>query len=517
MYQLVLIDDGSTDNSLHLAQLALQKHPQLNIKIQAYPVNRGKVAVINQTVPTLEEGTILFFSDVSSSLSTNMLHRANQYFNLPSVGVFCPIFHLKKEALTGEKTYWSYQSAIKVKEAKLGTCIGYHGSGYAIRKSSWHRLEEKTINDDLVIPLQAISQGFVGVYDTESEAIENETSSEHLDWHRRIRIGAGNIQQIFLLSRLLKPRFGFIAWMFFSGKVIRTIMPWLLILVWLSNLYLANHGNSLFLCLWWAQNVVYLGVITNLFYKTRLTELISYFVIGHAASLCGLIYLFQLNKRKTWQRASQIRKKNYIHPVAFMGKWIIDKISALFGVLLFVLLIPFIAIGIKISSRGPIIYKQLRVGQTTDTHTKLFYIYKFRTMIIDSETKKNRWTGENDARVYPFGRFLRKTHLDELPQFLNILKGDMSLVGPRPERPSLFPYIIKHLPFYEDRLYWIKPGLTGLAQITYRYDKTIEDVKRKVAFDHAYAIYLTKPLMWLKTDFRILIKTVSLVFLGKGF
>ena len=107
--------------------------------------------------------------------------------------------------------------------------------------------------------------------------------------------------------------------------------------------------------------------------------------------------------------------------------------------------------------------------------------------------------------------------MDEIPQFWNILKGDMSLIGPRPERPSLFPYIIKHIPFYEERLYWVKPGLTGLAQVTYRYDKTIDDVRRKVAYDHAYAIYLTKPLIWFKTDIRIIIKTITLVLLGRGF
>jgi lipopolysaccharide/colanic/teichoic acid biosynthesis glycosyltransferase len=194
-----------------------------------------------------------------------------------------------------------------------------------------------------------------------------------------------------------------------------------------------------------------------------------------------------------------------------------DKISGLLGVLIFVVLMPFIAIGIKLSSPGPVLYKQLRVGQTTDTHTNLFYIYKFRSMRINSESKKDLWTEVNDTRIYPFGNFLRKTHLDELPQFLNILKGDMSLIGPRPERPSLFPYIIKHIPFYEERLYWVKPGLTGLAQITYRYDKTIEDVKRKVAFDHAYGIYLTKPMIWFKTDVRIVVKTITLVLLGKGF
>lgn len=515
-FQVLLIDDGSTDNSLALAQEASQKHPQLRISIQSFSINRGKVAVINQVVSSVPDEHILFFSDVSSTLSDNVLLRANQYFNRPTVGAFCPMFRLKKYALLGEKKYWSYQTAIKQKESKLGTPIGYHGSGYAIRKSLWQVLPSKTINDDFVLPLQVIAKGYVGVYDTESETIENEPSSEHLDWHRRVRIGAGNIQQVFLLRHLLSPQYGFIAWMLLSGKVLRTLMPWLLIFLWVSNLYVAINGSWFFMYLWWAQNLFYLSVILNVFYKTRLTEMISYFVIGHVTSLFGLFYLFKHNKGGKWQRANQISKKNFIHPITFIGKWIMDKVSALLGVLVFLVLIPFIAIGIKLSSPGPVLYRQLRVGQTTDTHTKLFYIYKFRTMRSNSESKRNRWTEVNDPRVYPFGHFLRKTHLDELPQFLNILKGDMSLIGPRPERPSLFPYIIKHIPFYEERLYWVKPGLTGLAQVTYCYDKTIDDVRRKVAFDHAYAIYLTRPSIWFKTDIRILIKTVTLVLLGRG-
>ncbi|MFA6303654.1 MAG: sugar transferase, partial [Legionella sp.] len=513
---VVLIDDGSTDKTAELALATCKKYPQLQVSIKSFPINLGKVAVFNEIVPTVTDEQIVFFSDASSSFSANVLKRANEYFNQPSVGVFCPRYCLKNNASEGEKKYWQYQSSIYQKESKLGTSIGYHGSGYAIRKSAWKELPENVINDDFIIPLRVIEQGYVGVYDVDSWAIEEEVSTQHQDWHRRIRIGAGNIQQVLLLWRLLLPSNGFIAWMFFSGKALRIIMPWLLIVLWLSNLILTLNGVGLFKYLWWAQNLFYLCAVFNFFVTTKVTQVISYFVMGHTALLLGWFSWFRMKGTGKWQRTNSI-KKQYIHPVVFIGKWIIDKISGLIGVLLFLLCLPLVGIAIKLSSPGPILYRQLRVGQTTDTQTYFFFIYKFRTMHVNKFSRKSLWTKENDPRIYTLGNFLRKTHLDELPQFMNILKGDMSLVGPRPERPSLFPYIINEIPFYEERLYWVKPGLTGLAQTTYRYDTTIEDVRKKVACDHAYATYLTNPLIWLKTEVTILCKTVILVLLGKGF
>lgn len=516
-YSVLIIDDGSTDDSLQCAKKAKEMYPQLRISIQSFPSNRGKVAVINAVIPTLAEDCIVFLSDVSSTFTDNVLERANRFFNQPRVGVFCPTYRLKRQTLEGEKDYWAYQSAIKRKEALLGSPIGYHGSGYAIKKSAWQTIPNNTINDDFVIPLQVIAKGNLGIYDSQSRALENEITNEHHDWHRRIRIGAGNIQQVRLLWRLLLPRNGWVAWMFFSSKVLRVAMPWLLIVVWLSNAYLAKTDNALFLYSWWAQNIFYGCALVNVFIKTKITELISYFVIGHCALLLGFFYALQHSKKIQWKRSNTIRKKRYIHPIVFIGKWLTDKVSGLIGSILFLLLLPIIGLAIKVSSPGPILYRQLRVGITTDKQTKFFFLYKFRSMRPNAKTQKTLWTQANDPRIYALGNFLRKTHLDELPQFLNILKGDMSLIGPRPERPSLFPFITKNIPLYEERLYWVKPGLTGLAQITYRYDETIEDVRKKVAYDNAYATYLTKPLVWFKADLKILIKTVTLVLMGKGF
>lgn len=160
----------------------------------------------------------------------------------------------------------------------------------------------------------------------------------------------------------------------------------------------------------------------------------------------------------------------------------LDLSVALTGLVVGAPVFLLIALAIKLDSRGPIFYKQLRVGLRGRT----FYIYKFRSMRQDAEVKSGPvWAKENDPRITKVGDFLRKTHLDELPQFINVLKGEMSLVGPRPERPHFVKELRRVIPHYDKRHY-AKPGVTGLAQVRQRYDENVEDVKKKVRYDVLY-------------------------------
>jgi exopolysaccharide biosynthesis polyprenyl glycosylphosphotransferase len=154
------------------------------------------------------------------------------------------------------------------------------------------------------------------------------------------------------------------------------------------------------------------------------------------------------------------------------------------ALILFIVLSPIealIAILVKLTSRGPVIYKQVRVG----THGKNFMLYKFRTMRMDAEKDGPQWSTGNDSRTTPIGNILRKSHLDELPQLVNILRGELSFVGPRPERPEFVSVLREKIPFYEIRLL-IKPGVTGWAQINYHKDATTEDVIEKLQYDIFY-------------------------------
>ncbi|MFH1557623.1 MAG: sugar transferase [Rhizobiales bacterium 24-66-13] len=200
-----------------------------------------------------------------------------------------------------------------------------------------------------------------------------------------------------------------------------------------------------------------------------------------------------------------------------LGKRAFDVAVGLVATAVLALVFLPVALAIKLTSRGPVLYRQLRVGEATPTRTRLFYLYKFRTMYVDAEARTGAvWATVNDPRVTPVGRFMRKTRIDELPQALNVLKGEMSIVGPRPERPAFFAKLETEIPFYTERTFGLKPGITGLAQVNQGYDASIEDVRSKVSYDHAYAMRLLDPLDWFKTDLWIILRTASTMVLGKG-
>jgi lipopolysaccharide/colanic/teichoic acid biosynthesis glycosyltransferase len=186
-------------------------------------------------------------------------------------------------------------------------------------------------------------------------------------------------------------------------------------------------------------------------------------------------------------------------------KRLVDIVLVLtLGIITLPLLLLLMAL-VRLTSRGPVIYSQTRVGR----NHRPFLIYKLRTMFHDCERLTGpKWSTDNDPRVTPVGRFLRRAHLDELPQFWNILVGDMSLIGPRPERPEFVRELEKVLPRYAERLD-VLPGLTGLAQVNLPPDVDEESVRRKLAFDLYYARNVGP---WL--DLRILVGT-GLMCLGE--
>jgi len=165
------------------------------------------------------------------------------------------------------------------------------------------------------------------------------------------------------------------------------------------------------------------------------------------------------------------------------------------------------SIAIKIESKGPVIYKQERSG----LNGKVFQIYKFRSMVQDAEKKSGpMWSTKGDPRITKVGKFIRKVRIDEIPQMLNILKGEMSFVGPRPERPVFVEQLAKEIPLYKRRLK-VRPGLTGWAQVKHKYDESIEDVKTKLRYDLFYIENIS-----IRMDFIIIFRTVFVVLFGKG-
>jgi lipopolysaccharide/colanic/teichoic acid biosynthesis glycosyltransferase len=238
----------------------------------------------------------------------------------------------------------------------------------------------------------------------------------------------------------------------------------------------------------------------------------------------------------------------------------IDVAAASVGLAVTAPLVPVIAMAVKLTSRGPVFYGQTRCGAERRSDIApsrppvmerrrrrgyhSFQMYKFRTMRVDAEKHTGAVLAQvNDPRLTPIGGFLRKTRLDELPQLWHVLSGEMSLVGPRPERPELMAKLEEGVPFFQERMRLIKPGLTGLAQIKLNYDGSLGDdaesralagflgaidlpggadggdmrmFANKLLYDLAYSAILENPVEWLKTDLEIMVKTPLVMVLGKG-
>lgn len=194
------------------------------------------------------------------------------------------------------------------------------------------------------------------------------------------------------------------------------------------------------------------------------------------------------------------------HPISSKLKRIFDIVLS--G-LMFVFAFPFMiltAIAVKLESPGDALYKQIRTGKDGKT----FFIFKFRSMRSDAEKNGAQWAQKNDNRITKVGKFIRLTRLDELPQLWNVLKGDMSFVGPRPERPEFNEQLAKEIPFYNLR-HTMQPGLTGWAQVLYPYGASVDDSREKLQYELYYAKHYS-----LLMDFIIFFNTVRVVLFGRG-
>lgn len=183
-----------------------------------------------------------------------------------------------------------------------------------------------------------------------------------------------------------------------------------------------------------------------------------------------------------------------------------DVFLAGFGLVVLAPLFLIVALAIKADSPGPVFYRQMRVG----LRGQPFMIWKFRSMSSDAEKNGPRWAIAEDPRVSRIGRWLRKSRIDEVPQFINVLKGEMSLVGPRPERPVFVQELRERIPYYDLR-HTVRPGITGWAQIRFRYGASTDDAQKKLQYDLYYVKNLSVGL-----DLRVLIHTARVVLLGEG-
>jgi lipopolysaccharide/colanic/teichoic acid biosynthesis glycosyltransferase len=207
----------------------------------------------------------------------------------------------------------------------------------------------------------------------------------------------------------------------------------------------------------------------------------------------------------------------YIPAVVAAAKRALDVMAAVLGLLVTAPLWPLIALAIKVETPGPVLYRQLRVGRALPDRTCLFMILKFRSMCADAEARTGAVLAiRRDPRITRVGMFLRKSRLDELPQLINVLRGDMSLIGPRPERPAFYRKLDRIAPFFADRTAGLRPGITGYSQVRQGYDSCDADIIRKVGYDAAYALHLSDLRSWVMSDLSIILRTLTVMATGRG-
>jgi lipopolysaccharide/colanic/teichoic acid biosynthesis glycosyltransferase/cellulose synthase/poly-beta-1,6-N-acetylglucosamine synthase-like glycosyltransferase len=522
--RVVLALDGCTDDTRAIVMAGLPRlEERLDVQVIEHERNIGKVAVLNAAIGAATTDLVAL-SDTSAAVGPDALLRAAAHFRNTATGVVCGGYRLREAGSEGERAYWAYQTAIKADEAAVAAPMGAHGAFYLFRRAPWTALPADTINDDFVLPMSIVAKGYRAVYDPAIMAEELERTRRTQEFSRRVRIGAGNMQQLVRLATLGDPRRGALAFVFLSGKGLRPLIPFLTLVgaLLLTVLAVAVPG-PLFKVLFTVAFALCGAIAYALADRTRpvprVIRWLAYLVEGHTASGLGAYTYLRGRPLVGWQPvlADSAPQFAYLSPEVTRAKRLFDIVVGSIALVGFAILFVPIALAIRLESRGPIFYRQRRVGLASHDRIETFDLIKFRSMYVDAETRSGAvWASKDDPRITKVGRFLRKTRLDEIPQCFNVLRGEMSIIGPRPERPIFFNKLEDAVPFYVERTFGIRPGITGLAQVNLPYDADIEDVRMKCVYDHAYATQLTSVGSWLRADLGIFAKTLKVMALGKG-
>jgi len=300
--EIIVASDGSTDNTVQIAQQYAEK----GVKVFDYQPNRGKISILNDTVPQAR-GEIVVFSDASCMLEPDSIKNLVAHFADPGIGCVSGVYKVmnKEEAALGksEDIYWKYETFIKVKEAEIGALLGAHGSLYAIRKKLYPPLKPGTINDDYIIPVRIIQQGYRMGY--EPNAVAYEEAQEMGGFSRRIRIMAGNYQQMLEIKGFFRPvqfvpLFGFL-----SHKFGRVVVPFFMVMLLISNVFLLEFPA--YRSVWYIQLAFYgtavLGVmIRQMNIKLKILQLPFYFCMINLAGFLGFYYAYFSRSNVVWRR-----------------------------------------------------------------------------------------------------------------------------------------------------------------------------------------------------------------------
>ncbi|MBI4355956.1 MAG: glycosyltransferase family 2 protein [Candidatus Omnitrophica bacterium] len=301
--EIVVASDGSTDRTNDL----VRRFRGQRVRLVAMRRHAGKSALVNLTLPRLR-GEVVAFSDVSSELERDALRRLVRSFADRRVGCVSGLYRLGHTGdlrSQGEGLYWRYETFIKRQESRLHSILGAHGAFYAIRRPLFQPLDDAAINDDYLIPMRIVAQGYRAVYEPRAVAWEREQTSVRGEFARRRRIAVGNCQQIVTLRHLLHPRHGWPAFLFFSHKVLRTAAPLFMLALAVSSLQVPTPWAAVLVGL---QALFYGSAVVGYLCQRRgrMVKWLSpplYFCLGNLAMLAGLLKYSFDRRRLVWERA----------------------------------------------------------------------------------------------------------------------------------------------------------------------------------------------------------------------
>lgn len=307
-FNVLILCDGCQDNTADIARDTIQEAICSDIRIEVieHKINRGKLALLNEAIPNINSDLVAL-TDVSTLVSLDSLLLAAKHFTDANIGVVNSKYCVPSEGRSGESSYWDYQNQISLGEAQLGAPVGAHGAFYVIRSALFQPLSSDTINDDFMLPMEIVKQGYSIAYEPNLIALEQETTQLKEDFIRRVRISAGNMQQTLRLVRLFNPARPAVAFTFFSGKGLRLLTPYLVIASCIGCIYL--HEQLFFAVALVAQlAVIFTSVLVTIFsrhFSGKVSVCLRCLFTGHAANLIGgMRYLLGKSETK-WTKVNQ--------------------------------------------------------------------------------------------------------------------------------------------------------------------------------------------------------------------
>ena len=522
--EILVASDGSDDDTANIARTFASD----GVRVFELAERGGKLAALRHMLERAS-GELVLFTDVGTDLPEHTLQELVTELADPSVVVAMPRYASTDNAgpAAAESAYWTRETRLKEREAERDMLLAAHGACYLMDRSAIIPIPDDTMHDDFLWPLLARAAGGRIAYRTDIAIVDEPPRHLSTIVERTARMAQGNLQLIWRNRSLLRPRHGRIAMSLIGHKLMKTLGPvWILgLIVWTNYRAfsapffrpLAIGGDVLLAVLLaataWRASGRPLGKALGIGVHA---------LVAQAACGLGIVRLFFNTSGTRWRRAPEYEPLPLHRPAlpprsVRIAKRSIDIIGGSLGIVIAMPLIPLIALAIRLDSRGSVFYRQERVAKDDAGVVYHFWMWKFRTMHIDAEADGNPvWAAERDPRITTVGAFLRKSRLDEIPQLFQVVSGQMTLVGPRPERPSISAVLAEQLPGYHDRLAACKPGITGWAQVHTGYDTSVESVREKLLYDFAYSAHLYGLRSYLQMEARVVTLTLGVIIYGRG-